>query len=53
MKESLSFGNAESDERGNIWPSEDVLPGFRGSMEDFHQVRAPFLEYVSLLRVIG
>lgn len=37
IKESFDTGNPDEDEQPNIWPPEELLPGFREFMEDFFQ----------------
>ena len=37
MKESFDYGNPEDDTQPNIWPPEELLPGFRNFMETFFQ----------------
>ena len=37
IKESFDTGNPHEDEQRNIWPSEQLLPGFREFMEIFYQ----------------
>ena len=38
MKEGFTCGNPKDDEQLNIWPSEELLPGFRKFMEEFFEV---------------
>ena len=37
MKESFTSGNPLDDERSNLWPAEERLPGFRRAQEDLLQ----------------
>lgn len=37
IKESFDSGNPDEDAQPNLWPSEEVLPGFRDYMEMFFQ----------------
>ena len=39
MKESFDSGNPEDVEQPNIWPSEELLPGFREFMDAFFEVQ--------------
>jgi hypothetical protein len=39
MKEGFTFGNPNDDAQLNIWPTEELLPGFRKLMEEFFEVR--------------
>jgi hypothetical protein len=38
MKETFDGGNPEDDAQPNVWPPEELLPGFRKFMEEFFQV---------------
>ena len=38
MKEGFACGNPKDDGQLNIWPSEELLPGFRKLMEEFFEV---------------
>ena len=38
MKEGFTCGNPKDDEQLNIWPSDELLPGFRKLMEEFFEV---------------
>jgi hypothetical protein len=38
MKDGFDIGNPEDDSQPNIWPPEELLPGFREFMEGFFQV---------------
>lgn len=37
IKESFDIGNPDEDGQANLWPSEELLPGFRCFMEVFFQ----------------
>lgn len=37
-KEGFGCGNPEDELQPNIWPSEELLPGFRAFMKDFFGV---------------
>ncbi|KAF6235478.1 hypothetical protein HO173_006161 [Letharia columbiana] len=37
IKESFDTGNPDEDEQTNLWPPEELLPGFREFMEMFYQ----------------
>jgi hypothetical protein len=37
-KEGFGCGNPEDELQPNIWPPEELLPGFRAFMEDFFGV---------------
>ena len=38
MKEGFTCGSPKDDTQLNIWPSEELLPGFRKLMEEFFKV---------------
>lgn len=44
MKERFACGNPKDDTQPNIWPSEDLLPGFRKHMEAFFEVISQWKE---------
>jgi hypothetical protein len=44
IKETFDFGNEDEPGQINIWPCEDLLPGFRAFMEDFNKVRYIIVE---------
>ena len=41
IRETFDSGNPEDDRQPNIWPPEELLPGFRKFMEEFFQVPYP------------
>jgi hypothetical protein len=40
MKEGFTCGSPKDDTQPNIWPPEDLLPGFRKHMEGFFEVNS-------------